>query len=75
MIAVKAGRLSRYKSGADWCVTMPDGASLNLNTLEGAETVLGLYETIRALEARLHKGEAAKSRKRQAGEVALEGEV
>jgi hypothetical protein len=75
MVAVKGQRLRRYKSLDGWCVTLPNGGELHLNTLEGADTVLGLYETILALEARIHKGEAAKSRKRQAGEAPLEGEI
>jgi hypothetical protein len=72
---MRGHQLRRFKSLDGWCVTTPTTETLHLNTLEGADTVLGLYETILALEARQHKGEAAKSRKRQAGEVALEGEV
>jgi len=75
MVAVKGRRLKRFNSGGNWWVTVPDGTYLNLNTVEGAETVLGLYDTIAALEARIHHGEAARSRKRQAGEAPLEGEV
>ena len=71
-----AHRLPRYKTPEGWWVTVPTtGQPLCLNTLEGAETVLGLYETIAAMEARARKGEAAKSRKRQAGEAPLEGEA
>ena len=47
--------LRKYKRGLDWYVVAPDGTHINLNTAQGADEVLGLWETIQTLDAQLRK--------------------
>jgi len=47
--------LRKYKRGLDWHVVAPDGIHINLNTAQGADEVLGLWETIQTLDAQLRK--------------------
>lgn len=63
--------MRKYKRGLDWHVVAPDGTHLNLNTEEGADTVIGLWETIFSLEAQLKRRRG----RRKKGSIDLEMEL
>jgi hypothetical protein len=49
----------------NWCVRLPDGSPLELNSEAGADYVLGLLERVQALEAQQHKREQRRGRKKK----------
>ena len=55
----------KWKHGLNWWVRCTDNKPLNLNTEAGADMFLGLCETIKSLEGRLHRREVRATKKRK----------
>jgi len=62
---------SAFRYGSDWFVRAPDGKAICLNSEDGANIVLGLWEEIDALDARLKK--RAKKRAKSMDDMPPEG--
>jgi len=65
MLAAHAqGRIKAVCVGGSWHVRAPDNQLINLNSQEGAEMVLGLWEYIDTLEHREIKKTRRRTRKK-----------
>jgi hypothetical protein len=52
----------KFMYSGNWHIRLPDSLSLNLNSEEGADYVLGLLEHVGELEAQLRKREQKRAR-------------